>query len=378
MSVKPVNIVFICGAAKEGADGIGDYTRRLACELIKNGHQASVLAFSDSFVDEVLRETQESEGVKMDVCRLPKLLPDDKKFEVLKAFIEEKNPEWISLQYVLYAFNKKGLPFGFSSQLKKAVGNRRFQIMFHELWLGMERFPVFKDRVYGFFQSRIIKRMMKELRPQVVHTHSRAYKILLQYHSIPAIHLPIFSNIPVAHELNTDIEIGTKSNLDFLLFGHISPGAPVSDFARELREYLDHNGKTARLIFAGRNGQASADWENALKAHQIPFVKKGVLETAELSDLMAACDIGIATTPVLLYEKSGSVAAMLKHGLPVLNIAVEWVPETIVSFAYSENIKEYQPGNLSPWLTNLKKHQPLKNLAAVASQFAGDLQNQHP
>lgn len=369
----PMNILFVCGSMKMGADGIGDYTRRLACELVRNGHKASVLAFSDRHIDTPINERQSSEGQEIEVLRVPAHLSDTEKFHSLEKFIKLVNPDWISVQYVLYAYNKKGLPFKFASSLKSICKGRKFEIMFHELWLGMEKYPLFKDKIYGFFQSRIIQNMMSKLKPQMVHTHSRAYQTLLAHYNINAVYLPIFSNIPVIHELHNKVDLSKKEKLSFLLFGHISEGAPVELFAKELSNWCKTTGKYAEFIFAGRNGDAIMEWQNALKSNGIPYMHKGVLSTEELSDLMADSDIGIATTPILLYEKSGSVAAMIKHGLPVLNIAVEWVPEIDIHFDYIDNITEYKVGQLKDWLNVVKKNEPYMNLSVVSQQFIQDL-----
>lgn len=369
----PMNILFVCGSMKMGADGIGDYTRRLACELVKQGHKASVLAFSDRHVDDATIEKQSSEGQEIEVLRVPSKLSDKEKFDSLGKFIETVNPDWVSVQYVLYAYNKKGLPFKFASSLKSICNGRKVEIMFHELWLGMEKEPVLKDKVYGFFQSRIIQKMMTKLKPQMIHTHSRAYQALLAHYGIQAVYLPIFSNIPVIHELHNQEDLSKKEKLSFLLFGHISEGAPIKAFTDELSHWCKSMGKEVELIFAGRNGDAIAEWQDALNAHGIPYTHKGVLSTEELSDLMSVSDIGIATTPILLYEKSGSVAAMIKHGLPVLNIAVDWVPEIDIHFDYIDNITEYKEGQLSNWLNKVKKNEPYLNLSIVANQFIKDL-----
>jgi hypothetical protein len=41
-----LNIVFLCGSLQPGRDGVGVYTRRLAGEVIRQGHQASIISLT--------------------------------------------------------------------------------------------------------------------------------------------------------------------------------------------------------------------------------------------------------------------------------------------------------------------------------------------
>lgn len=365
-------IMFICGSLKPGGDGIGDYSRRLACDLIKKGYDVSIMAYNDRSISEHVREFQYDDDVKIEVLRLPAIMVQSEKLRMARDWMNEKNPQCISIQYVLYAFNDRGLPFGFASDMNKICGDRDIHIMFHELWLGMERKPLLKDRLYGYLQEYIIKSMLKLLKPIMVHTHSRMYLKLLNHHGIDARYLPIISNIPVVNK-DKFKDIVESGPLKFLVFGFISPGAPTQQFAQELKNCSLNLKREMLVIFAGRNGDALNDWKKALDKAEIRHEHKGVLSVSELSDLMNESDIGISTTPMNLYEKSGSVAAMFKHGLPVLNVAVEWEPEVVADFIPDEHIIEYVPGMLKEWLSHLHKPGRKKNLDAVSEQFICDL-----
>jgi hypothetical protein len=370
---KPYKILFICGSMRESADGIGDYTRRLSGELNRMGHHAVVMAFNDKFVNETYSETQFDGDTPVEVLRLKKSLGHHQKFKALNKLVYDFKPDLISVQYVLYAFNDKGLPFQFALDLRNVSQNTPTEIMFHELWLGMEKKPILKDRIYGVFQKWIIKRMIKRLHPKVIHTHSRSYQKLLKHHNVASQYLPIISNIPIHNqELNAKND---NSNLQLLLFGYISPGAPINEFISEIFAWSQKQGKTLEFLFAGRNGNALKDWISALDSFRISYKVIGVLDITELSDLMSTVSIGIATTPYLLYEKSGSIAAMLKHGLPVLNVAVDWDPEIDIHFEIKENILEYKQGVLNTFFeNNFNKRIYSKRLHEVAVQFISDFE----
>ncbi|MFM6984733.1 MAG: hypothetical protein ACKOXF_11420 [Chitinophagaceae bacterium] len=372
---KASGLLFICGSLQPGADGIGDYTRRIAGELKKKGFKVSIIAFNDKQTDIILSETQKVDNTVVDVLRLPSKTNVNYKLELASEWIRMQNPEWISIQFVLYAFNNRGLPLFFSSEIKKLCEGRKVHIMFHELWLGVEKHPSLKDRIYGVVQKSIIKTMVSKLSPAVVHSHSSLYLKLLQYNHINARKLNIISNIPIVHQQFSPRSLMADGTLKFLVFGYISPNAPIAEFAGELRKMTLQRGVKPEFIFSGRNGGSLNEWTKVLDENAIPYSVRGVLSVEELSDLMNEVDIGISTTPFLLYEKSGSVAAMFKHGIPVINVAqtIEWDPKFIADFKADPSIVEYVPGMLVEWMNRLEKPERKSNLKDITTQFCNDL-----
>ena len=59
-------------------------------------------------------------------------------------------------------------------------------------------------------------------------------------------------------------------------------------------------------------------------SHRADIVVTGERSSKEISRILQTLDIGIATTPRQVIQKSGSVAAMLEHGLKVLVIRDDW------------------------------------------------------
>lgn len=372
---KASGLLFICGSLQPGADGIGDYTRRIAGELKKKGFKVSIIAFNDKQTDIILSESQKVDNTVVDVLRLPSKTNVKYKLELASEWIKMQNPEWISIQFVLYAFNNRGLPMFFSSEIKKLCDGRKVHIMFHELWLGVEKHPSLKDRIYGVIQKSIIKTMVSKLVPAVVHSHSSLYLKLLQYNNIKARKLNIISNIPIVHQHFSPRTLMADGTLKFLVFGYISPNAPISEFAKELKMMALSKGVKPEFVFSGRNGGSLSEWTKVLDDNTIPYSVRGVLSVEELSDLMNEVDIGISTTPFLLYEKSGSVAAMFKHGIPVINVAqtIEWDAKFIADFKADPSIVEYLPGMINEWMNHLEKPERKSNLKDITTQFCNDL-----
>jgi Trk K+ transport system NAD-binding subunit len=60
-----MKIAFICGSLEPGRDGVGDYTRRLAGELVKQQHEVLVIAFNDRQIKDTLKAVQYTDAVLM-------------------------------------------------------------------------------------------------------------------------------------------------------------------------------------------------------------------------------------------------------------------------------------------------------------------------
>lgn len=115
-----MEILFICGSAEIGNDGVGDYTRRLCGKLIRSGHQAQILSLCDHQAVSFTSEIQVVEDIAVTVHRIPIAAPNKERLIWLQHILREFEPDWISLQYVPYSFNPKGLPFWLPSYLKKS------------------------------------------------------------------------------------------------------------------------------------------------------------------------------------------------------------------------------------------------------------------
>src|SRR5215210_3802535 len=130
-----MKILFLCGSLEPGRDGVGDYTRRLAGELIRQGNKTFIISLNDRYVSEVFKTIQHDDATAISVLRLPSNLVTKKKMQFARKWIDNENPEWLSLQYVPFSFHTKGLPFRLSKLLRGLGKGRKWQIMFHELWL---------------------------------------------------------------------------------------------------------------------------------------------------------------------------------------------------------------------------------------------------
>ena len=371
-----LRIVFLCGSLEHGRDGVGDYTRRLACELIKKGHQVALIALNDHYVKLAFDGEQSLDNITIPVLRLPATIKYKFRFEQAGLWIESYNPQWLSLQFVPFSFNEKGLIFGLGKLLKKFGNGRKWQIMVHELWVGMDKEASKKMVYWGWLQGQLIKNLITQLRPTVIHTQSNLYMQMLQKFDLKPLFLPLFANIPLHlnNTINQDVEHGDKHKaISFVVFGGIHHGVSVQTLAQELKEFGITNQKTIKLIMIGRCGSEQVVWENSWRSAGLEVEVMGEQSEIRISNILKNATFGISTTPAFLIEKSGSVAAMLEHGLPVLCISRAWTPRINATLEIPKNVLIYQEGKIKDFLNSDHTFHQVTNILTVTDQFSNDL-----
>lgn len=345
-----MKVLFICGSAQPQRCGVGDYSRRLAGELIRQGHQASIISLMDVDVLNSVVETQMDLTTPVIVFRLPYSKGYGHNCIEAKPFLENFNPDWVSLQYVPFSFHPKGLPVGLSRHLKLLTGNRFFEIMFHELWVSIDRSADLKIKIWGKIQLELILSLSKHLNPTIVHTQSGLYRTMLTNHGIDAQLLPLFSNIPLEinqsnyNKIKPDFkQIGTIS---LVLFGSVHKNAPVQTFASELKSYSAKISKKIKLIILGRSGEEAEKWSDEFLKLNMEVFSTGEQTEENISKILSESDFGISTSAFEMLEKSGSVAAMVEHGLKVICVATGFNPYKIRKTTEKKDLFNYSPGNL--------------------------------
>ena len=342
-----LNVVFICGSLEPGKDGVGDYTRRLACEIIRQGNLASIIALNDTYCKTKKKENQISDNINVSTLRLSSTTSIDKRIFQAKCWVNERNVDWLSLQYVPYSFSAKGIPLNLATQLRKIVLYQKWHIMFHELAVGIENEASIKHRLIGKAQLYIIKSLRKKLKPQVVHTQTQLYLKLLNDLNFKVTLLPLFSNIPIKNSKPNDKGIKPKlrNEIVFVLFGGIHSNVPFENFAIEAVSFSRTNNITISLLTIGRNGNELKRWLDCAKNHELQIINMGEQSHSTISKIMSSSTIGITTTPLPLVEKSGSVAAMLAHKLPIICVSRDWNIKGS-NILKIKDIYNYQKGNL--------------------------------
>ena len=321
-----MRIAFLTGCLEPGKDGVGDYTRHLAAECQRQGNVTCSLALNDSFVEA-------SQPPADSTLRLPSNQPWATRLKSAQSFLEGFNPAFISLQFVCYAYHPKGMVHDFGQWIEQLVNGRPLQIMFHELWIGAECGARLKERTVGYIQRHFILGMLRRLQPGIIHTSNSVYRHLLARAKIQSELLPLFGQIPVQENPRTEwlfhalsaagIPISESTRQDFWLFGFFgelnSLWPPEPLFPLLLDAALFYQKKIV-ILSAGKLRSGEAPWCAMAERYRenFTFCRLGELCPQQISEYLHFLDFGIATTPLVLLQKSGSVEAMQDHGLPVI------------------------------------------------------------
>lgn len=325
-----MKITFICSSLQIGCDGVGDYVRRLACELIKNGHLVNAIALKDNHISVIEKDVQVFDDIDLQVFRLPASLNIVERYNHLNKQVTLFKPDVISLQYVGFGFQKHGLPLDILLKLRKAIGDTRLQIMLHELWCGMAVNAGFKERVLGNLQKLFLKTLIVVLKPQTIFTSIKPYLLFLKTISINATVVPIFGNIPTNEFGNDDdwSNLVKSANLFNLIstpqkwlvlgfFGTTYNCPGLDELLNTTSEAAQSAGLNLGILAIGHSrGQNVGDL--AKKMQNVTYWQTGPLSPGMINHCMELVNIGVVTSPVDGIDKSGSAIAWMERGIPVI------------------------------------------------------------
>ncbi len=387
-------ITFLVGGLEPGANGVGDYSCLLAREIERQQPhvKCQIVALSDPHVTTPQRN---DDGISQ--LRLPDSLSWHERIELARNFLDEFAPDWVSLQFVPYAFHPKGVVSGLAANLRQLVEERRLHIMFHELWIGETIEANLKERAVGKLQRHYVLQMTRQLRPAAIATSNGVYMAILTRDGFQAAHLPLFANIPIAS--NDDPEAQRQfetfwlektasiasSQQSFPLWTGVFFGALYNQWEAEpllsvLIEMATQRQRRLRLMAIGRLGSAGeAIWEEMKRkyAADITFVFWGKQSADHVSRLLQKADFGISASPWQLIEKSSSTATILDHGLPVIVNRHDWHwrGKEAVPPPNDPRLQRFDGASPSTSL-NLQKRAPQESLPVVAARFVRQLKAQ--
>ncbi|CAM4100484.1 hypothetical protein [Gillisia limnaea] len=369
-----MKILFICGCLEPGKDGVGDYTRRLAGELIKNGHEINMLSLNDHFLlkDNYLEQVQ----ALIPVIRIRLGKNRVQTLGLVKRKIEELDPEWLSLQYVPFSFHLNGLPLKLAHKLSRLAKGRCWHIMFHELWVGIDKEAKFKHLALGTLQKFIINSMVKTLKPKIIHTQSNVYLQRLDEMNFTNTGiLSLFGNIPVTN--NGEVKKRNSSSIsqeyEMVIFGTIHPGAPLEDFVQDVVNFSKRMNINPILTLIGICGNEQERLIKICLNAGLPLRVLGEQSPEKISQTLAQSSLGISTTPLGQIEKSGTVASMLEHSLPVICVARSWTPKIKTKVETPAGIFQYKTSQFETFFLVKKKNKQSTSLALVAIKFVSSL-----
>ena len=182
-----MRIIFICGSIEPGMNGVGDYTRSLAIAFINRGYEARILAINEQKLpnDGTINYLQSESNISVETYRLSSGISWQERQVIAKKIIAQYEPTYVSLQFVPFSYHPKGLPSFLPNWLSGLKSNgQSWQIMFHELWIGRLKNDGFKSKITSYLQEYIIRKLLKIIKPEIIHTHIPIYKLNLEINEI--------------------------------------------------------------------------------------------------------------------------------------------------------------------------------------------------
>lgn len=378
-----MKIAFICASLEPGRDGVGDYTRRLAAACAVDGHDCHVLALNDRHVSQ---DSRELTGEACEIRRWPAEWPWAARSTAIREHLTRFKPDWISWQMVSYGYDPKGILGRELLQLAASLPSARVHVMLHEVWIGLTRGDSLYARSIGWLQRRALLAFLDAANPLHLHTSNAAYAAVLARHGWQAYVLPLFSNIPVVRappEARAAVvarylpaAAGGERRLLVVTFGTLHRQWQPVPALRFLQTVAARQGRQPMLLALGRTGPDGEAILHQIRLAGFTATATGELDPATVSCLLQTADLGIAPHPWALINKSGVVAAMLDHGLPVLVPRDDWQLRTGPTPAVTSDPRLARLTDLSgttadAWLR--RRHSPGDSFPAKAHHFLAGL-----
>lgn len=300
-----MNILFICSNMPPMVDGVGDYTYNIASEFARHGHEVHVIChkrkeirtdYDDLHIVPMVERWARSTGKR------------------IAQYVKDKNIDVVSLQYVPHGFEPHGLPFGLVPCMKEVKKTGvKMMVFCHEVCLFG---PATSLTVYVMQRAtKFVTRKLLHLFDFVATSIEYYSKLIteLDNRKNPKV-FPIVSNVPLV-EMTIDgvRDLRRKvANYDETIIAFF--GLRDVDLSIEAIQRLRQDGMKIKVLFIGKLPMnfKHHDLENSFKTD--------VLDVNELGQYMKIPDVLLI--PEKSYYgcsfKSGSLAAAMQNGLPVV------------------------------------------------------------
>jgi hypothetical protein len=322
-----MRVTFITGSLEPGKDGVGDYTRWLAAEAAQRGVSCRLIALADKHIN-VASSAVNVHG--QECLRLPASVSWATRVRQAHAFLASNPPDWLSVQFVPYSFQRWGVAASAVRAIRTLRGTARLHVMFHEIWI--DGAGSWRRGAASAAQRQLVLALGRTP-GAVVHTSNETYCAILRESGVPATTMPLFGSIPLAvrKDVRWLAERLDAAGCDALngrrqdwwlavLFGTLHPVWPAEPLFTRLGTAASAAGKKIALISVGRLGAGDELWNQMAATYRsrMPMIRLDMRIEPRISAVLATADFGIATSPRSLIGKSATVAAMFDHGLPVI------------------------------------------------------------
>lgn len=334
-------LAIICNAIEEGRNGVGDYARRLARTLAAMGVAVDLLALNDPDVAEPVETALDADHQSIRLMRIPALLDDEERTRVAAVALQRWRPDWVSLQFVCYGLGRRGVILRALFWLPRLLKPYRRQVMVHETWIGHQQTHSGRDKLIGAVQRLSVLLFLRRLHPATIHTSNVLYQRQLAAGGLKAGLLPLFGNVPVgdatADWLTAAVEAACGLDISrarervwiFGIFGSIYPSWRGEPLLERIAAFAGRADRRVVIVSIGRAGEQAptilSAWQRRFP--DTSFVLLGPRTGEEVSQFLNSIDYAITAYPIYLLGKSGTVAAMLEHGVPVIASGEDFTPE---------------------------------------------------
>ncbi|MHA3772794.1 hypothetical protein ACXR0O_14770 [Verrucomicrobiota bacterium sgz303538] len=328
-----MKILFVCGSFAAGRDGVGDYTRRLACELIALGHSCAVIAINDAGPRVIVTTGRGGAEEGIPALRLFNDTPWESRELTAQNYIRDFAPDIISLQFVPYSFHPRGLIYRWIDRLARLFHGWTVHIMFHELWVMWWMRCGLRDRVVGVAQKMFVLSFLRRLRPRLGHTTIAVYQAALKDHGVTVDLLPLLggirrnkapegtANVAELPLASSDEASARSETWTFGFFGNISKGWDPEALLAALTNLRVATRKEVNVLSIGNCGVFGEQFFDRMRTENLPgftFLRLGPQSEERVSEYLRRLDFGLTTYSEMFLGKSSAVAAMREHGLPVV------------------------------------------------------------
>jgi hypothetical protein len=315
-----MRVALLTTTLEAGRCGVGDFTRRLAGDLVALGHRVLAVGLCDAHTTRRLEEGPEP---GLTLLRLPAHGWSAAALGETRAALSGFDPDVTSLQVSPYGLGYHGMLYTCLPWFERLLAGRPLHVMYHELWVGGTFDEPWRQVLEGALQRRLLARFHRRLAPRAASCSSTLAQAMLEELGIAASVAPVPSGIPVAAREGAAVPPAGSGVRRLALFGNIPPEWDWRGALLPLCRAIVAGGWQAELVQLGRVGEAGQRvWAEIAAAIDLPArcSSVGATDPMSLSHWLGSCHAGLTLTPLEALGKSSAAAAYREHGLPVIGL----------------------------------------------------------
>lgn len=302
--------------------GVSDYCEVLITGLIKKNYTIVQVALYQVTVS-IQELVHEQEQVI--TYLIPQETKLNRKYTLLKQIVDKHQPIITYFNFTPQGYHRYGLCV-WLLVLPKVISSTSNYIVLHEIWTGLYFKDNWKKKFLGIFQKIILRAFLRKIKGNIV-TTSFPYQNILRNSGFTSKVVEVFSNVHPFTEVEYDNKISygnctgqTSQGIEIIFFGNFSLcHEGESNFIKFLKS-LSQLPQAVKFKRIGK--RLSAKYETLIEQFGL-LVNLGYLSNEQVRKQLLTSSFCISDYDSYSWTKSGSIAACLACGLPVLLLGVE-------------------------------------------------------